>query len=120
MASWSSEKEIDKKLNELSEIKIDTDIEFIFEKISEIIRILPGMKSPTIVPLAMEGWRSLHSVINEDQFWDIIDNLKNAGAEGILVVPIEKMILWLVHMESLPAAGRDCMTIEKVNISTWK
>lgn len=63
------------------------------EKISEIIRILPGMKSPTIVPLAMEGWSSLHSVINEDQFWDIIDNLKNAGAEGILVVPIEKMIL---------------------------
>lgn len=63
------------------------------EKISEIIRILPGMKSPTIVPLAMEGWSSLHSVINEDQFWDVIDNLKNAGAEGILVVPIEKMIL---------------------------
>jgi ATP phosphoribosyltransferase len=63
------------------------------EKISEIIRILPGMKSPTIVPLAMEGWSSLHSVINEDKFWDVIDNLKNAGAEGILVVPIEKMIL---------------------------
>jgi len=63
------------------------------EKISEIIRILPGMKSPTIVPLAMEGWSSLHSVINEDQFWDNIDNLKNAGAQGILVVPIEKMIL---------------------------
>ena len=63
------------------------------EKISEIIRILPGMKSPTIVPLAMEGWSSLHSVINEDQFWEVIDNLKNAGAEGILVVPIEKMIL---------------------------
>jgi ATP phosphoribosyltransferase len=63
------------------------------DKISEIIRILPGMKSPTIVPLAMEGWSSLHSVINEDQFWDIIDNLKYAGAEGILVVPIEKMIV---------------------------
>ena len=63
------------------------------EKISEIISILPGMKSPTIVPLAMEGWSSLHSVINEDQFWDNIDNLKNAGAQGILVVPIEKMII---------------------------
>ena len=63
------------------------------DKISEIISILPGMKSPTIVPLAMEGWSSLHSVINEDRFWDVIDNLKNAGAEGILVVPIEKMIL---------------------------
>lgn len=63
------------------------------EKIPRIIEILPGMKSPTIVPLAMEGWSSLHSVITEDQFWDIIDNLKNAGAEGILVVPIEKMIV---------------------------
>ena len=63
------------------------------DKIDDIIKILPGMKSPTIVPLAMEGWSSLHSVIHEDQFWDVIDNLKNAGAEGILVVPIEKMIL---------------------------
>jgi len=62
-------------------------------KINEIINILPGMKSPTVVPLAMEGWSSLHSVINEDQFWEVIDNLTNAGAEGILVVPIEKMIL---------------------------
>lgn len=63
------------------------------DKITEIINILPGMKSPTVVPLAMDGWSSLHSVINEDQFWEVIDNLKNAGAEGILVVPIEKMIL---------------------------
>ena len=63
------------------------------DKITEIINILPGMKSPTVVPLAMVGWSSLHSVINEDQFWEVIDNLKNAGAEGILVVPIEKMIL---------------------------
>ena len=63
------------------------------DKITEIINILPGMKSPTVVPLAMKGWSSLHSVINEDQFWEVIDNLKNTGAEGILVVPIEKMIL---------------------------
>ena len=63
------------------------------DKIHDIINILPGMKSPTVVPLAMEGWSSLHSVINEDQFWEVIDNLKNAGAEGILVVPIEMMIL---------------------------
>ncbi len=62
------------------------------DKIGKITDILPGIKSPTIVPLAMEGWSSLHSVINEDQFWEIIDNLKSAGAEGILVVPIEKMI----------------------------
>ena len=63
------------------------------EKLPEIINVLPGMKSPTIVPLAMEGWSSLHSVINEDKFWEVIGQLKEAGAEGILVVPIEKMIL---------------------------
>jgi len=62
-------------------------------KLEKIIKILPGMNSPTILPLANEGWSSLHSVIGEDKFWDIIDELKEAGAEGILVVPIEKMIL---------------------------
>ena len=62
------------------------------DKIDEIIDILPGIKSPTIVPLAMEGWSSLHSVIHEDRFWEIIEQLKGAGAEGILVIPIEKMI----------------------------
>jgi ATP phosphoribosyltransferase len=62
-------------------------------KIDDIIKILPGMKSPTVVPLAMEGWSSLHSVINEEKFWEIIDHLKQAGAQGILVVPIEKMIM---------------------------
>ena len=62
------------------------------ESISEIIRILPGMKSPTILPLAEPGWSSLHSVISEDQFWENIDALKSAGAEGILIVPIEKMV----------------------------
>jgi ATP phosphoribosyltransferase len=51
------------------------------------------MKSPTVVPLALEGWSSLYSVINENEFWDVIENLKSAGAQGILVVPIEKMIL---------------------------
>jgi ATP phosphoribosyltransferase len=54
---------------------------------------LPGMKSPTIMPLAKEGWNSLHAVIDEKQFWDIIGKIKALGAEGILVVPIEKMIL---------------------------
>jgi ATP phosphoribosyltransferase len=63
------------------------------DKLQDILQILPGMKSPTIVPLAMKGWSSLHSVINEDKFWEIIGQLKKAGAEGILVVPIEKMIL---------------------------
>ena len=63
------------------------------ENIEKIINILPGMKSPTIVPLAIEGWSSLHSVINKNDFWEVIDELKANGAEGILVCPIENMIL---------------------------
>ena len=62
-------------------------------KINEVTEILPVLKSPTILPLAQEGWSSLHSVIDEDKFWESIDDLKNAGAEGILVVPIDKMVL---------------------------
>lgn len=60
--------------------------------IEEIVEVIPGMRSPTIMPLAKEGWSSLHAVISEKGFWDIIGKLKNLGAEGILVVPIEKMI----------------------------
>jgi len=63
------------------------------ENIEKIIEVLPGMKSPTIMPLAKEGWNSLHAVIDEKRFWDIIGKLKSLGAEGILVIPIEKMIL---------------------------
>lgn len=63
------------------------------DSIAAICRILPGVKSPTILPLAEAGWSSLHSVISEDQFWEIIAELKAAGAQGILVIPIEKMIL---------------------------
>jgi ATP phosphoribosyltransferase len=63
------------------------------EKIEKIIKILPGMKSPTLLPLAQEGWSSVHSVVNRDVFWEVIEELKAAGAEGILVCPIEKMIL---------------------------
>jgi len=63
------------------------------DRVPEIIGILPGMKSPTVMPLAAEGWSSIHTVISDDRFWEIIDELRNAGAEGILVVPIEKMIL---------------------------
>lgn len=62
------------------------------DKVELISNILPGMKSPTIVPLQKEGWSALHSVISEDQFWEIIGKLKTAGAEGILVTPIEKMV----------------------------
>jgi ATP phosphoribosyltransferase len=61
--------------------------------IGRICEILPGMKSPTILPLAMKGWSSMHSVVKEDEFWERIELLKEAGAEGILVIPIEKMIL---------------------------
>ena len=63
------------------------------EKIEEVSRILPVLKSPTILPLAEEGWSSLHSVIDEEKFWEVIDELKDAGAEGILVVPIDKIVL---------------------------
>ncbi|GIV36344.1 MAG: hypothetical protein KatS3mg032_0723 [Cyclobacteriaceae bacterium] len=61
--------------------------------IEAITRILPGMKSPTVLPLAMPGWSSLHSVVNEDDFWEKIGQLKKLGAQGILVIPIEKMIV---------------------------
>lgn len=63
------------------------------ESLQKICKILPGMKSPTILPLEEKGWCSIHSVVKEDEFWDRIDQLKNAGAEGILVIPIEKMVL---------------------------
>jgi ATP phosphoribosyltransferase len=61
--------------------------------LEKIISLLPGMKSPTVLPLAEKGWSSVHSVLSEDEFWDKIEQLKNAGAQGILVVPIEKMVL---------------------------
>jgi ATP phosphoribosyltransferase len=63
------------------------------EKLQQIISLLPGMKSPTVLPLAEPGWHSVHSVIDENDFWEIIEQLKEAGAQGILVVPIEKMII---------------------------
>jgi ATP phosphoribosyltransferase len=63
------------------------------DNIDEIVQILPGMKSPTVLPLAQTGWSSIHSVVSESQFWVIIDQLKNLGAQGLLIVPIEKMVL---------------------------
>ncbi|MDT0685654.1 ATP phosphoribosyltransferase [Autumnicola psychrophila] len=63
------------------------------ENLEKIIKLLPGMRSPTVLPLAEEGWSSIHTVINEERFWEVIDELKNNGAEGILVAPIEKMVL---------------------------
>jgi len=63
------------------------------EKIPSIIKLLPGMRSPTVLPLAEEGWSSIHTVIEKNSFWEVIDELKENGAEGLLVIPIEKMVL---------------------------
>jgi ATP phosphoribosyltransferase len=63
------------------------------ENLDNIIKLLPGMRSPTVLPLVEDGWSSIHTVINEERFWEVIDELKENGAEGILVAPIEKMVL---------------------------
>lgn len=63
------------------------------DKLEQIVKILPGMRSPTVLPLAEEGWSSVHTVIAKDTFWEVLDELKALGAEGILVCPIEKMVL---------------------------
>lgn len=63
------------------------------DRLQEIIDVIPGMKSPTVMPLAEEGWSSVHSVLSEKTFWEVIDNLRELGAQGILVIPIEKMII---------------------------
>jgi len=89
---------LDELLFRIESVKMAEDKKYVLmnvptENIDKIIEVLPGMKSPTIMPLAKEGWNSLHAVIDEKRFWDIIVKLKALGAEGILVVPIEKMIL---------------------------
>ena len=63
------------------------------DKIEEVIEVLPGMRSPTVLPLAEKGWSSIHTVIEKNKFWNVIDELKRLGAEGLLVVPIEKMVM---------------------------
>lgn len=63
------------------------------DKLEQIINVIPGMKSPTVLPLAIGGWSSVHSVVNENDFWQVIDKLREYGAQGILVIPIEKMIV---------------------------
>lgn len=63
------------------------------DKVKDIIAVLPGIKSPTVMPLATEGWSSIHTVLDQKCFWEIIGKLKSIGAQGILVLPIEKMIL---------------------------
>ena len=82
----------------LDEVKTAEDKKYVLmnaptAKLKEIIEVLPGMKSPTVMPLAQEGWSSVHTVLDQKRFWEIIGKLKALGAEGILVLPIEKMIL---------------------------
>lgn len=63
------------------------------EKIDLISKILPVLKSPTVIPLAEKGWSSIHSVIDEERFWEVIDELKDNGAQDILIIPIDKMVI---------------------------
>ncbi len=89
---------IDKLLFRIKAVKKSKNNKYILlnapnNNLKEIISLLPGMKSPTVLPLAETGWSSVHSVLNENEFWDIIEKLKAAGAQGILVIPIEKMII---------------------------
>jgi ATP phosphoribosyltransferase len=88
---------LDKLLFRLKAVKSARQNKYILlnapnEKLARVIALLPGIKSPTIMPLAESGWSSVHSVINENDFWEIVENLKRAGAEGILVLSIDQMI----------------------------
>ena len=88
---------LDKLLFRLRSVNKARDYKYILlnapnEALEKICAMLPGIKSPTVMPLASTGWSSLHSVIHQDDFWEIIENLKKTGAEGILVIPIEQMI----------------------------
>ena len=92
-------KEVDEELLfRMNAVKTAEDKKYVLmnapkDKLEEIIAVLPGMKSPTVMPLAQEGWCSVHTVLDEKRFWEIIGKLKGLGAEGILVLPIEKMIV---------------------------
>lgn len=98
--SLSAEKKLllDKLLFRIQAVKKAKKFKYILlnapnNKLDVICSLIPGMKSPTILPLGIEGWSSLHSVVHEDDFWNIIESLKENGAEGILIAPIEKMVL---------------------------
>lgn len=89
---------LDELLFRIEAVKAAEDKKYVLmnvptEKLQEVIAVLPGAKSPTVMPLATEGWNSVHTVIDEKSFWEIISRLKELGAQGILVIPIEKMIL---------------------------
>ncbi len=88
---------LDKLLFRIKAVKAAAENRYILlnapnDKLVEIVALLPGTKSPTVMPLAETGWSSVHSVINENDFWELVENLKNKGAEGILVLAIDQMI----------------------------
>jgi len=102
IANWHLDEEKHKTLNEMlfrfEAVRSAQDKKYVMmnapkDKVKEITKVLPGIKSPTIIPLADEGWCAIHTVLDEKCFWDIIGKLKELGAEGILVTPIEKMIV---------------------------
>ena len=89
---------LDELLFRMDAVKTAEDKKYVLmnapkDKLEDIIAVLPGMKSPTVMPLAQDGWCSVHTVLDEKRFWEIIGKLKALGAEGILVLPIEKMII---------------------------
>ncbi len=93
-----TQKQLDKLIFRIQAAQRATSYKYILlnvpnSQIEKISSILPGMKSPTVMPLALKGWSSVHSVIKEDDFWEVIEKLKTNGAQGILVIPIEKMIV---------------------------
>ena len=90
---------LDELLFRMDAVKTAEDKKYVLmnapkDKLEDIIAVLPGMKSPTVMPLAQDGWCSVHTVLDEKRFWEIIGKLKALGAEGILVLPIEKMIIY--------------------------
>lgn len=96
--STSAQEILDRLLFRINAVNKARDNKYVLmnvpnDQIANISKILPVLKSPTILPLAEEGWSSLHSVISENQFWEVIDELKKLGAEGILIVPIDKMVV---------------------------
>ena len=102
IGNWNMDEEKHKILNEMlfrfEAVRSAQDKKYVMmnapkDKIQDITNVLPGIKSPTIIPLADEGWCSIHTVLDEKRFWEIIGKLKELGAQGILVTPIEKMIL---------------------------
>ncbi len=88
---------LDKLLFRIRAVRKSRDNKYILlnapnDCLDKIVEVIPGMKSPTVMPLAEKGWSSVHSVLNENEFWEVIDRLRELGAQGILVIPIEKMI----------------------------